>query len=388
MIRVGIMLPRLGRYGGVEQFGYRLAGHLARLPEQEFEVTFVCARQDGPAPEGVRVIRVGRPLLGKFGKTLWFALATETVRRREKFDVSVGLGNTVFQDLLRLSGAPTALFWKYSAKAYPPGLPRAVKTLGRRLSPGKQLARVIEKLQARHSKMLVANSDLVRDLSMQAFPFLQAQQIPVIYNEPDQARFYPEDENAKNQARATFNLPAEASLILTAGTNFRLKGVHVLLEALAKLPASFHLAVAGGRGELSDLAKKCGVQHRVHFLGRVDDMPSLYHAADIFVLNTFYDACANAVLEALACGLPVLSTAQNGSSTFLRPDAVLPDPADTQKLARRIQALTHGGTTARPDFSPLRGLAPYVEIIRRLARTKHNPSTNMTQHSSKNQNTP
>lgn len=378
------MLPRLGRYGGVEQFGYRLAEYLAQLPEKEFAVTFVCARQDGPAPQNVRVIRVGRPLPGKLGKTLWFALAVEAVRRREKFDVSIGLGNTIFQDLLRLSGAPTSLFWAYSAKAYAPGLPRLAKSLARKLSPGKQLARVIEKLQARHSKMLVANSDLVRDLSTQAFPFLQPEQIPVIYNEPDQIRFCPVSEETKAQVRAAFNLPNQAELILTAGTNFRLKGVHVLLEALASLPESFHLAVAGGRGELSDLAQKHGVQNRIHFLGRVDDMPRLYHAADIFVLNTFYDACANAVLEALACGLPVLSTAQNGSSAFLQPEAVLPDPADTQELARRIQTLIHGGTTARPDFSPLRGLAPYAEIIRTLAREKQNPSqATAPQHATK-----
>jgi UDP-glucose:(heptosyl)LPS alpha-1,3-glucosyltransferase len=379
MIRIGIMLPRLGRYGGVEQFGYRMAEYLAGLPGPEFQVTFVCARQDDPAPQGVRVIRVGRPLPGKLGKTLWFALAAEAVRRREKFDVTVGLGNTVFQDLLRLSGAPTPIFWDCSIAAYPPGLPRMSKTLARRLSPGKQLARIIEKLQAKHSKMLVANSDLVRDLSVQAFPFLDPEQIPIIYNEPDLTRFHPGGEGAKVRARTAFHLPAQADLILTAGTNFRLKGVHVLLEALAELPASFHLAVAGGREELLNQARQCGVQDRVHFLGRVDDMPKLYHAADIFVLNTFYDACSNAVLEALACGLPVLSTTRNGSSAFLRPEAVLPDPTDVPELVRRIQALIHGGSTARPDFSPPRGLAPYAEIIRGLARAKMNPpATNTT----------
>lgn len=367
MIRVGIMLPRLGRYGGAEQFGYRLAGYLAGLPEKEFDVTFVCARQDGPEPPGVRVIRVGRPLPGKLGKTLWFALAAEAVRRREKFDVSVGLGNTVFQSLLRLSGAPTALFWERSAKAYPPGLARAAKSLTRRLSPGKQLARLIEKLQVRHSGILVANSGLVRDLSVQAFPFLRPERIPVIYNEADPVRFHPASGQSRNEARAAFGLPKQADLILTAGTNFRLKGVHVLLEALAGLPGSFHLAVAGGRKELTDTARKCDVEHRVHFLGRVDDMPRLYRAADIFVLNTFYDACSNAVLEALACGLPVLSTIHNGSSAFLRPEAVLPDPSDAPEVARRIRTLIRGGSTARTDFSPLRGLEPYAEIIRSLA---------------------
>jgi UDP-glucose:(heptosyl)LPS alpha-1,3-glucosyltransferase len=134
------------------------------------------------------------------------------------------------------------------------------------------------------------------------------------------------------------------------------------------LPGTFRLAVAGGRGSsaLEALAESHGVADRVHFLGRVDDMPGLYRAADLFVLDTFYDACANAVLEALACGLPVISTACNGSSAFLRPEAVLPDPADHAELARRIVALIGGGPTARNDFDPPRGLAPYADLIRNL----------------------
>ena len=367
MIRVALMLPNLSRYGGAEQFGHRLAGYLAACGD--FDVTFVCARQDAEAPEGVRVIRVGRPVPGKLGKTLWFAMAAEFVRRRGKFDVTVGLGNTVFQDVARLSGGPTGLFWDHSIKAYDEGLPRALKSLSRRLSPGKQLARVIEGLQARRTRVLVANSHFVRDLTAQAFPFLDAGSIPVIYNQPDLRRFQPGQAADKPALRERFGLPAQGDLSVTAGTNFRLKGVHVLIRALALLPAPFRLAVAGGRGssEMLALADSLGVADRVRFLGRVDDMPALYRAADIFVLDTFYDACANAVLEALACGLPVISTACNGSSAFLTSEAVLADPADHTRLAGRIAALVHGGPTARPDFNPPCGLAPYADLIRNLA---------------------
>jgi UDP-glucose:(heptosyl)LPS alpha-1,3-glucosyltransferase len=362
------MLPRLSRYGGAEQFGYRLAAHLAGECSGEFDVTFVCARQDGPAPEGVRVIRVGRPLPGKLGKTLWFALAAEAVRRRERFDVTVGLGNTLCQDILRLSGGPTGLFWDYSIRAWKEGRSRTVKSLARRLSPGKQLARLIERVQARRTRLLVANSHFVRDLTVQAFPFLRDRDIPVIYNQPDLTRFQRGEAADKPGLREGFGLPRHGTLILTAGTNFRLKGVHVLIRALGLLPGSCRLAVAGGRGsaEMKTLAKSLGVSERVHFLGRVDDMPALYRAADIFVLDTFYDACANAVLEALACGLPVISTACNGSSAFLRPEAVLPDPSDHEELARRIVALLDGGPTARNDFDPPRGLAPYADLIRNM----------------------
>ncbi|MBS6653380.1 MAG: glycosyltransferase family 4 protein, partial [Collinsella sp.] len=61
---------------------------------------------------------------------------------------------------------------------------------------------------------------------------------------------------------------------------------------------------------------------RIHFLGKVEDMPALYRAMDLFVLPSFYDACSNAVLEALACGLKVLSTTANGSSVFLPQEHV------------------------------------------------------------------
>lgn len=369
MKRVALILPKLSRYGGAEQFGYRLAEHLAARCEGEFDVTFICARQDGPAPEGVRVVRVGRPIPGKLGKVLWFALAAEIVRRRGKFDVSVGLGNSIFQDIIRLSGGPTRLFWDYSIRAYAPGRERTLKTLARRLSPGKQLGRLVEGLAVRYSSVLVANSEFVRDLTVRAHPHLDPRSIRVIYNRPDLTRFFPGDASARAELRGRFGLPVNADLVVTAGTNFRLKGVHVLIRALAALPASFHLAVAGGRGnrELLDLAKSLGVEGRVHFLGRVDDMPALLRAGDIFVLNTFYDACANAVLEALACGLPTVSTASNGSSVFLRPEAVVEDPADAQALAARVRSLIHRGSTARPDFDPPRGLEPWVDLIRDMS---------------------
>lgn len=358
--RVAIMLPKFGRYGGVEGFGWRLAQYLAH----EFDVTFICARQEEAAPHGVRVCRVGRPP-GNFCKTLWFALAAERVRRQGDFAVSIGLGKTIFQDILRLSGGPTPLFWAMSLKAYPPGWPRFFKRLGRILAPGKQLGRLIEARQIRASRVLVANSHFVRDMTRQAFGDVSIAQ--VIYNQPDLTRFAPGGEQKKERQR--FGLPPDAHLVLTAGTNFRLKGVYPLLNALSLLPPTFHLAVAGGRSAPLALVRELGLTGRVHFLGRVDDMPALYRAADIFVLNTFYDACANAVLEALACGLPTLSTAQNGSSVFLRPEAVLPDPLDTAELARRIQAHAGHGSTARTDFAPKRGLEPYAELIRSLTQS-------------------
>ena len=211
---------------------------------------------------------------------------------------------------------------------------------------------------------------------MQAFPFLDPEQIPIIYNEPDLTRFHPGGEGAKVRARTAFHLPAQADLILTAGTNFRLKGVHVLLEALAELPASFHLAVAGGREELLNQARQCGVQDRVHFLGRVDDMPKLYHAADIFVLNTFYDACSNAVLEAWPAACRYCHDSERKLRFATQPYCPIRPTFRSWSAASGTDPWRFHGPAG---FSPPRGLAPYAEIIRGLARAKMNPpATNTT----------
>jgi len=361
--KVAIMLPKLSRYGGVEQFGYRLAEYLAR----EFDVTFICARQEHEAPAGVRVIRIGRPP-GKFCKMLWFAMAAEYARRKGNFDVSIGLGKSLRQDILRLSGGPTRPFWNHSIRAYDAGWQRGLKRLARILSPANQLGRLVEWIQIRSSRVLVANSEFVRDMTLEAFPFLDPAAVRVIYNQPDLARFHPFSPEEKLLARKRLKLPADVQLVGTAGTIFRRKGMHVLVAALSLLPTTFHLAVAGinNSGTLARLIRKQGLADRVHLLGRVDDIPTFYATNDIFVLNTFCDACANAVLEALACGLPTLSTASNGSSAFLTSEAVLPDPSDAPDLARRIQSLVSQGSTARPGFAPPRGLQPYAELIRSL----------------------
>ena len=107
------------------------------------------------------------------------------------------------------------------------------------------------------------------------------------------------------------------------------------------LPETVHLFIAGGRDSepYQRLAKKLGVAGRIHFLGKVEDMPALYRAMDLFVLPSFYDACSNAVLEALACGLKVLSTTANGSSVFLPQEHVTPRSRRREDLAARIKVL-------------------------------------------------
>jgi UDP-glucose:(heptosyl)LPS alpha-1,3-glucosyltransferase len=149
-----------------------------------------------------------------------------------------------------------------------------------------------------------------------------------------------------------------------------LKGIGPLIRCLAYLPADTMLLVAGGRHceKYQRLASKIGVNERVRFLGKVDDMRTFYQASDMFILLSFYDACSNAVLEALAAGLPVISTRTNGSSYFLSKNSIV-DPAiqpfDLASLIARVLTSKKAASFTFPAHLQA-GLDPYVHKIKKL----------------------
>lgn len=356
MARIAVVLPRLSRYGGVEQFAFRLAQALADTRDCQHEVDFICARVESPPPVGVRAVVVGR--VGGFSwiKLLWFLVGAERARRRGGYDLVISLGKSWNQDLLRVGGGPQRNFWRLSERAWPAGLPRWGKRLRRALSPANWLTRLVDNRQYRSGCRIICVSETVADWVRQEYPERPAPE--VIYNLPDLAKYRPPFPEERRQCRqallaagqtlpmpdACGKTPGEDGLVCigTAASNFALKGTHVLIRALALLPERFRLYVAGGRSSRAcqRLAAGLGVEKRLVFLGRVENMRAFYHGLDLFALPSFYDACSNAVLEAAACGLPTLSSASNGSSVFLPPDRILPDPGDADALAARLLALS------------------------------------------------
>jgi len=363
--RIALMLPKLSTYGGAEGFAFRLAGTLAQAG---YPVDFICGRQETHEPEGVNVVKVGRPPLGRAAKIAWYAWAAERARKRGGYALTLSMGKTVRQDVLRMSGGPLSEFWRLSKRAYAPGLEREFKMLRRRLAPANHLIASLERQALENQDLCIAVSHRVRDWLLAAHPWLAGREMRIIYNRPDLTRFSPVDEPERRRIRSAMGLSQDDRLIVLAGTNFALKGLGTLIRALARLPREVRVHVAGGRnpGRFKTLAQSLAVQDRLAFLGRVDDMPSLYRASDLFCLPSFYDTCSNAVLEALASGTRVVSSRDNGSSYFLPPQWVVDDPGDAEALARTIEAALNGprpdGFTWPEDVAS--GLEPYLDLVR------------------------
>ncbi len=371
--RIALFLPRLSLYGGVETFGWRLA---EALVGEGYQVDFVCARQETEAPTGVNVVRLGRHGLTRAGKMIWFAWAAERTRAKGNYDLTIGMGKTLRQDLLRVSGGPLENFWKLSARAWPPGKEREWKSLRRRLSPANAVIRSIERQQLRNAKNIVTVSHTTVNWLAKDYPWLDTDKIKVVYNRPDLERFKPCSKEKRAALRKALGIAEDEMAVTVAGTSFHRKGVRALIAALPLLPSHFKLYVAGGRGSEPFLsqARTLGVAERVRFLGRVDNMPEFYPVSDVFALPTLHDTCANAVPEALACGVKVVGSVDDGSSFFLPERRVVQNPDDPEELARAI-ILAAGEPDQEPFAWPEEvpcGLPPYLALVRELLEKKNN----------------
>jgi len=124
-----------------------------------------------------------------------------------------------------------------------------------------------------------------------------------------------------------------------------MKGLGFLIRALAEVKKEDHpslrlLVLGRDRKEpYLRLAKKIGISEEVVFAGSTDEPEKYYGASDFLVHPTFYDACSLTVLEALASGLPVITTHFNGASGIItegQEGFVISDPRDDQTLMEKI----------------------------------------------------
>jgi teichuronic acid biosynthesis glycosyltransferase TuaC len=141
----------------------------------------------------------------------------------------------------------------------------------------------------------------------------------------------------RRMCRDQLGLPREAQVLATVGALIPRKGQRFAIEALTELPDAILLLAGQGEDEamLRDLARRLGVADRVRFLGAVPhgELPIVLNAADIFVLPTASEGLANAWVEALACGTPVVTTPIPGAQELLT------DPAWGQLVPREWPAI-------------------------------------------------
>jgi glycosyltransferase involved in cell wall biosynthesis len=193
-----------------------------------------------------------------------------------------------------------------------------------------------EKQAFARAHTVVAVSDLIRQRLLNVG--IPASKIEVIGNGVDLDEFAPGPAE-----REALDLPEGVPLGLFVGDlRSPIKNLEAVLRGIKETP-SVHVAVAGSlKGSpYPALAERLGVSARVHFLGFCDEVAELMRAADFLVLPSRQDAFSLVVLEALACGLPVITARTVGASALLQRGGgyVMDGPDDMDTLVGAMQAL-------------------------------------------------
>jgi UDP-glucose:(heptosyl)LPS alpha-1,3-glucosyltransferase len=206
----------------------------------------------------------------------------------------------------------------------------------RRLRPKHRQLLALERglFAGRRARAIIANSRMVRDEISSRFR-RSADEIEVIYN--GVPPFVP-DPAARARVRESLGISLSAYVLLFVGSGWERKGLRFAVDAMhrAQVRDSFLLVAGSDRHRDAFVASD-----RVRLLEGSEKTSELLEAADVFVLPTSDDPFSNACLEAMAAGLPVITTRGNGFSEIIEAGVegeVLADPRDTDALARCLEA--------------------------------------------------
>jgi UDP-glucose:(heptosyl)LPS alpha-1,3-glucosyltransferase len=310
---------------------------------------------DGALPPQVNVVPVAAQGSSRVQRILSFARNSESALGRAHHDCSVGFVNTWAHDVIIPQGGVHRGSLNANARRFPLLL-RELYLLGKRANPKHWLHRFIESKQYDRARQprVVAVSNMVKR-HLKEFHRVLPRQIDVVPNAIDAGRVAVSQPGAVRCAfRNRFGLEPGALVGVFVGHNFALKGLKPLLAALAarhqrsRSARPIHLVVCGNgeRGPYLRQANRLGLSGTVHFLGFHPDVRASYWSSDFFVQPTYYDPCSLVVLEALACGLPVITTAQNGASELMsdgREGFILTSPDAQSELLRALDRMTDDG---------------------------------------------
>lgn len=306
-MRIGLVRRGFSATGGAEAYLVRLTEALRAAGHR---VTLFASVMTGWDDEDQDLF--DNVLLAPAAGPVQFSNALAAINPRRHCDVLFSLERVASCDVYRAGDGVHAAWLRRRSVVEPLWRP-----LVRQYNPKhRQLLALEEALMHQPNlQAVIANSRFVRQ-EIEEFHGVDPGKIPVIYNGLPADRFG-FDPEIRDRKRRELKLTPDTVAVLFTGSGWDRKGLAWAIEAIEKLPrqSNFRLLIAG-KGRIK---KGWNTGDRAVFLGPRRDVPELLQAADLFLLPTLYDPFSNATLEALAAGLPVITTPANGVSEIFQP---------------------------------------------------------------------
>ena len=361
--RIAHVIPSL-QVGGLQKIVVRLVDHF----QSRMDHLVVTPSGDGPLRAQFPTRVPVRPLADPRRSGKWNALRMARLFRAYKPDVVHTRNWTCIDAIIgaRLAGVPVVIHGEHGREASDPEGRNAFRRRVRRL------------LGPLVTEFVTVSRDLARWLASDVG--ISPAKITHIYNGVDTDAFSPGDQH---EARKVLGLPHEPIVMGTVGRLDPVKDHRGLIEAFHRLAGrrDTQLLIVGDgpcRPELEHLASELGLRGRVRLLGERDDINVILRALDIFILPSLGEGISNAILEAMATGLPVVATHVGGNPELVDDGVTgfLVPSRSTSSLAAALQRYLddpglkrHHGDAGRirslKEFSLSRMFAAYDALYSR-----------------------
>jgi len=297
--------------GGAERF---LSRTLAALHEQG--VRIVLATRQWQAGESMQLLICNPFYIGSLWRDWSFAGRVCALLKKHPVDLVQSHERIVCCDIYRAGDGVHREWLKQRRRTLGPG-----GRLRLCLNPYHYYVLWAEKrlFNSTRLRAVICNSRMVKEEIKQYFK-VPEDKLRIIYSGIDAAMFHPSLRSHRVAVRDQYAIPHDAALFLFVGSGFERKGVSMLLSAMVELPDHTHLLIVGRDKNSADFlaqAQALGLTRRVHFAGPQQDVRPYYGAADVFVLPTLYDPFPNVILEAMAAGLPVITSTKCGAAEII-----------------------------------------------------------------------
>ncbi len=334
-MKIALLRKRYTFHGGAEGFSQGMA---ERLAARGHDVHLYAIRWDGEQPTGnIHVHAVPAMTFSSLLRDLTFALNVRRMLRHETYDIIQSHDKTLYQDIYR-AGDGCHKEWlrqRWSRS----GLFGRVSVV---MNPYHWLILGLERsiFSSRRYRRIIAISELVRRNLIDNYR-VPERDIAVIYNGVDLDRFHPDNRGRFREGiRRQYDIPDDAFVALFVGSGFERKGVRFLLEAAEQvaLPVTVLIVGKGNADRYAAISRR----QRVIFCGPQQRIERYYAAADAFVFPTIYEPFGNVQLEAMASGLPVITTRNSGASEIIdhgRNGFVADAPEAIDAIAGGLSAL-------------------------------------------------
>ena len=292
------------RAGGAEKYCVNISRQLRALGNQ---VTVIGESIDDELKTEVDFIPVKVDHSSSWAKNSSFAENAAKQASRPRFDIRFGLSRAHCLDVFRLTD-PLHSHWM---KMY---YRNSAHRLLQSVNPRHRTLLDLERSIYSQTRCIITQSQLDRQL-INTYYGVPQRKVRTIYNGVNASVFHPRVRADSYHVRREFEL-GDSPLLVFVGMAFERKGLATVLEALRHSQHHNARLVVVGTGRVAKfqrLAKALDVHERVVFTGHQTNVARFYGAGDLFLQPTLYEPFPNVNIEAMACGLPVATTATSGS---------------------------------------------------------------------------